>query len=939
MSVVGFDIGCDFSKIAVAHRKQIQIVPNELTKLITPTLTAFSPKERHFGDGALTQFTRNYQHTISQCKRFLGRRADDPSIGEEAAFWLPGVSTGALPDGRFGINVETSQGPKCLAPEQILSGFLGRLKKFTGQFLGGVKVTDCVIACPSYFDDAQRRALLTAAKLAELKVLRLLEEPTAIALNYGILRNLPENETQRVVFVDIGYASTQVAVVDFVRGKLTVRYKAANPFVGGRNMDRSIYEIFRQQWAAKHGTNIDQLPKQKHKLLQSAKKIKKLLTGNKDAVWTLDCFHDDHDFPLSLTREEMEQSCDEQKVFEGILRPLEEALEATKGDGVKIHSCEIVGGPSRVPVAQRRILDAIQKYEPEVKALSTTLNGDECVARGAALMCAMLSPNFRVRDFQVQDILTWPVTIAYPSGKEGGDDAPGDVEQLIMQRGHPQPCTAKVMFNKSKNFVFKLGHPAEFATDDATVSVQYPFATNKAIGEFNVQLVALSENAVQNPKVKLLLDINKQGLLDWPKASLIEYVKREPAPEPKASDKKGADKKGADKKAADKKSAAEESKAAENADAAAEQNTNSENHSEEPPQNASSQDPEDHDVKMEDATAAAADAADAANAADSGSKMEVDDDDAAEPEAKKGDDKKVKKKDKRKVTRSLLITGNFFNELSASAFNAMFELEAALLNVDRIVFETDEAKNDLETYVYALRDKIDDSHREYIAEADREALSSQLTAMEDWVYEEGDSANKTQFLERLKQLKDIGDPMEYRKWEHEHRETRAANLKRLIGKYQQWPLTEDEQYAHIPQEKRQEVLQCANDADKWLSGELIKQDKMAKHEAPSLKCSHIDNKYRAVYEQCNKIVTTPKPPPPPKEEEQGGDDKKEEAVANGGAAPDAKKEDAGDDAAASAAEAKGAAAEDSKSGDIEKQKGDDAAPEADGAAVDGMDVE
>merc|ERR1719216_242191 len=136
----------------------------------------------------------------------------------------------------------------CLAPEQILSGFFGRLKKFTSDFLSGVKVTDCVIACPSYFDDAQRRALLTAAKLAELKVLRLLEETTAIALNYGILRNLPENETQRVVFVDVGYASTQVAVVDFVKGKLSVRYKASNPFIGGREFDRALYEHFRSQW-------------------------------------------------------------------------------------------------------------------------------------------------------------------------------------------------------------------------------------------------------------------------------------------------------------------------------------------------------------------------------------------------------------------------------------------------------------------------------------------------------------------------------------------------------------------------------------------------------------------------------------------------------------------------------------------------------------------
>lgn len=129
MSVVGFDVGCQLSKVAVAHRKKISVVPNELTKLLTPTLTAFGERERTFGDGALTQYNRNYKNTIAQLKRWLGRKANDPKIQQEAAFWLPGVTTGALPDGRFAINVVTSQGQMLLAPEQILSGFFGQLKK------------------------------------------------------------------------------------------------------------------------------------------------------------------------------------------------------------------------------------------------------------------------------------------------------------------------------------------------------------------------------------------------------------------------------------------------------------------------------------------------------------------------------------------------------------------------------------------------------------------------------------------------------------------------------------------------------------------------------------------------------------------------------------------------------------------------------------------
>eukprot|EP01084_Bolivina_argentea_P178299 308216_1 len=847
MSVVGFDLGCDFTKIAVAHRKKIQMVPNGLTKLITPTLTAFSTKERHFADNAQTQWVRNFTNTASQLKRWLGRKADDPRLQSEAKFWLAGMETATLSDGRFGIKVNTSQGELLLAPEQILCGFLGELKKFTKTYLDGLKVTDCVIACPSFFDDAQRRALLTAAKLAELKVLRLLEESTAIALNYGILRNLPEDETQRVVFVDVGFASTQVAVVDFVKGKLSVRYKAANPYCGGRDFDRALYERFRQEWLAKHKVDIDTKPKQKLKLLLACRKIKKLLTGNKDALWTLDCFHDDHDFQIEIHRHEMEEACTKAGLYKALVEPLIEALDATKGDKVKIHSCEIVGGPSRVPSIQQKVLQTIQEYEPDIKSLSTTLNGDESVARGCALMCAMLSPNFRVKEFQVQDILTWPITIEYPTEREDAEKK--NIQQLIMKRGDPQPCTAKVMFNKTQNFVFKLQHPEQYEHKKDSVSVTYPFNTNLNIGEFNVQLLPLSEKPVQPPKIKLLLDINKQGLLNWPKASLIEYVKRDPPPPPKEEkkDKKKAKKENKTDKTAEKAKESEKDKA------------------------------EDTDKEMTDKTAEEAKESETTDSTETKEepkestpattdKMDVDNEEETEDKDKK------KKKEKKKITRDLIITGSFFNDLKASEFNAMFELEANLINVDRIVHETDEAKNDLETYVYSLRDKIETTHKEFIKEREREKLSKDLTAMEDWVYEEGDDANKTQFLERLKQLKDIGDPMEYKLWECEHREHHVGNFKKLIIKYQQWPENKEEKYEHIGEDKRKECLKYANDADAWLVNQQIKQDRLRKYETPVLKCKDIDNRYRELYEKCNAIVQIPKPKPktptpPPKEEE------------------------------------------------------------------------
>merc|ERR1712129_183713 len=331
-----------------------------------------------------------------------------------------------------------------------------------------------------------------------------------------------------------------------------------------------------------------------------------------------------------------------------------------------------------------------------------------------------------------------------------------------------------------------------------------------------------------------LMGINKQGLLDWPKASLIEYVKREPKVEPKKEEKaKKDDKK---KKKSDK-------------------------------------DNKDKDAEMTDATKEKATDSDAKPEADDATKTKEEDkkEDADKESTDKMDvdevdedtkNKKDKKKEKKKITRDLMITGNFFNELKASDYNKMFELEANLINVDRIIHETDEAKNDLETYVYDLRDKLD-TDSDFIDGKVRDATKSKLTTMEDWIYDHGDEANKTNFLEKLKELKDIGDPMAYKKWECEHRDSRVENFKKLVFKYQQFVGTEEEKYAHIDESQRKVVKKCADDADAWLMNQLIKQDKLKKCENPVLKCKDIDGKYREVYNQCNPIVCTPKPKPKP----------------------------------------------------------------------------
>jgi heat shock protein 4 len=525
MSVVGFDIGNAYSKIAVTKNKNIQMVPNDLSKLATPTLVTYSNKDRHFGEQSLSTWARTPRTTISGIKRLLGRKYNDPKLKDEAKDYIFYPLESLDANDHIGIKVPTSHNlenneDKILAPEQILGSYLAKLKEFTHKFMDNMPIKDCVIACPAYFDDAQRRALLTAAKLAELNVLRLINETTAIALQYGILRPLPQDSTRRVIFVDIGDSDTQVAVVDFVHGQLTVK-KTSFIDCGGRDFDLSLYKYLVNKFETQHKhIDLNDYPRARLRLLREASNIKKLLSGNRDAVVTLDCLVDELDIQLHVTREEFEKFNEEN--LKKIVIPLQQILDIIKNDNVIVHSIEIVGGVSRIPSIQESILNVISKYDSNINKLMTTLNGDEACARGAALMCAMLSPNFKVREFQVKDINTWPISLSYINEKQE------NTIDIVLKPGDPQPCTAKVTFLKQSSFDFSLEYPTDAKIDEnTTLHVDYPILSNRKIGEFRCQIPELSLNLVNEPKIKLSLNLNKHSLIEWPEAMLIEYVKKE----------------------------------------------------------------------------------------------------------------------------------------------------------------------------------------------------------------------------------------------------------------------------------------------------------------------------------------------------------------------------------------------------------------------------
>lgn len=321
--------------------------------------------------------------------------------------------------------------------------YLGKLRDTAGAELKS-GVTDVVIAVPGWYTDIQRRALLDAASIAGLNTLRLINDTTATALGYGITKSdLPEAENPRhVVFVDVGHGGLSVAVVAFSKGQLVVKSTAYEPNLGGRDIDYALLEHFSEEFKSKYKIDVMSNPKAMFRLTAGCEKLKKVLSANAESPLNVESIVTDVDASSKLTREQMEGLISH--VLDRIPAPLQRALADSGITLEQVDAVELVGGSTRVPAVRARI----QEVFPG-KTLSTTLNQDEAIARGATFACAMLSPVFRVRDFHIHDIQHFPVKVQWTATATDPDD---DTELVVFPQGNSIPSTKVLSFYRKESF-------------------------------------------------------------------------------------------------------------------------------------------------------------------------------------------------------------------------------------------------------------------------------------------------------------------------------------------------------------------------------------------------------------------------------------------------------------------------------------------------------
>lgn len=574
--------------------------------------------------------------------------------------------------------------------------FLGRVKTTASAELK-LPVSDIVLSVPSWFTDVQRRALLDASEIAGLKCLRLINDTTAIALGYGITKlDLPtaEEKPRRVAFVDIGYSNYTCSIVEFRKGELSVKSTACNRHFGGRNFDKALVDHFGKEFKEKFKIDIKTNPKALVRVATAAEKLKKILSANAQAPLNIESLMDDVDVRAMLKREELEELV--QPLLDQATEPLEQALAEAKLKPEDIDAVEMVGGCTRVPSLKERISNFFGK------TLSFTLNQDEAIARGCAFSCAILSPVFRVRDFSVHDIVNYPIEFTWEQSPDIPDE---DTNLTVFNKGNVMPSTKILTFYRKQPFDLE----ARYAKPELL-----PGKTQPWIGRFSVKGVkADSKDDFMICKLKARLNLH--GVLNVEQGYYVEDVEiEEPIPEEK--EKEGEKKDG---------------------------DVREDTLPFTPPQYANpdpnyvskkprlDRDPAYISKKLEEGLGPAFSRLMKSIKPKSKNTLtkphQAMDTDApngsAEPKPKT---RKVKKQ----VRKGELPMSAGTASLDQATKDAATEKENAMFMEDKLVADTEDKKNELESYIYELRGKIDDQYSEFANEDEKTKLKAKLESSE-----------------------------------------------------------------------------------------------------------------------------------------------------------------------------------------------------------------